>query len=71
MLYGSFLQTYCFKEAVSREEPYISMVQSTLKTPQLFLSYNSDKQKNTRLRLAIPRFRVFHGLLFYWLCFSA
>lgn len=54
MLYDSFLQTYCFKEAVSREEPYISMVQSTLKTPQLFLSYNSDKQKNTRLRLGIP-----------------
>ena len=30
------------------------MVQSTLKTPKLFLPYNSDKQKNTRLRLGIP-----------------
>ena len=39
MLHDFFLQTYCFKEDISREKPCVSRIRSAFH--QLFLSYNS------------------------------
>lgn len=50
-----FLQTYCFKEDVSREKPCISRIWSTFH--QLFLSYNSKIK--TPQRLILPALRGF------------
>ena len=39
MLHDFFLQTYCFKEDISREKPCVSRIRSAFH--QLFLSYTS------------------------------